>query len=428
MRKFWVLLRKELLELITPQILLPFAITILVFVFIGNVVGNESERMAGPSVTVIDMDESAASGAVIDALEQAEFEVTIAPRDTDLSAVPTWGPDKASLVVSIPRGFGDGIAAGTPQKLESYTFIRNMSFLATRDTGALAAVLEAVNESLSNAAIERGMPGSDPAAIKRPVGLTENVVLDGKTAQASAGQVLTVLGQQTTFIPIVLFLVIVFAAQMIATTIASEKENKTLETLLASPIGRGQLVTAKMVAAATIALLSAAAYMAGMRYYMNSLMGGLDATSGLPAGVMEKLGLTLGAGDYVMLGASLFAGILVALAAAVILGAFAENVRSVQSLITPLMVLIMIPYFLTLFVDLETAAPSIRWLVLAIPFAHPFLAALNIYVGDPMTSWAGTAYELVWFVGLSFIAARIFSSDRILTLKLGKARKSRRAR
>lgn len=427
MRKFWVLLRKELLELMTPQVLLPFAISILVFVFIGNVVGAESERMAGPAVTVIDQDASAASAAVIDALEQSGFAVTAAGADAEPERIAGSGADDASLVVVVPEGFGDGVASGEPQQLESYTVIRNMSFLATRDSGALAAVLAAVNESLSDQAITQAMPGADPRAIKEPVALREHVMLEGKTAEASAAQVLGVLSQQTTFIPVVLFLVIIFAAQMIATTIASEKENKTLETLLASPIGRGQLVTAKMGAAALMALLSAGAYMVGLRYYMNSVMGGLgEAAGSVPTEVMEQLGLTLGAADYAMLGASLFAGILVALAAAVILGAFAENVRSVQSLITPLMVLIMIPYFLTLFVDLETASPTVRWLVMAIPFSHPFLAALNLYVGDPLRVWAGVAYELVWFVGLSIVAARIFSTDRILTLKL--SRRSRRGR
>lgn len=426
MRRFWVLLRKELRELMTPQVLVPFALAILVFVFIGNVVGAESERMGGPGVTVVDLDQTAASTLVADQLRTGGFEVTVVPGMGTAREIAVEDPS-ATLVLEIPDGFETSVNARRPVRLVSYSVVRNVSFLATRDSGALHAVIASINAALSNAAIAEAIPGSDPDAIKNPISTQEHVVVAGREAGASAAEVLGFISQQTTFVPIVLFLVIVFAAQMIATTIASEKENKTLETLLASPIGRGQLVTAKMTAAALVALLSAAAYMIGLRYYMDRLTTGLgEGAVAVSPKVLEQLGLTLTTSDYAMLGATLFAGILVALAAAVIIGAFAENVRAIQSLITPLMVLIMIPYFLTTFVDLEAASSLVRWIVLAIPFSHPFMAAGNIYTGNVTTVWLGVAYQLVWFVALAWVAARIFSSDRILTLKLsGLKRRSR---
>jgi ABC-2 type transport system permease protein len=422
-RKFTVLLRKELKELITPQILLPFVVSMLVFVFLGNVVGAQSDRGVGPAVTVVDADRTPVSEAIIDTLGTAGFATTVITDETDAKKVAEEARDgNGVLVIGIPVGFGDGIGRGEPQRLESYTVMRNFSLLATRDVGALKAVVAAVNDSMSTQLIEGLAPGTDAAAIQEPVGLTEHVIVGDRSADASAEEVIGFITSQTTFIPIILFLVIIFAAQMIATTIAAEKENKTLETLLASPIGRGQLVTAKMVAAALIALLSAGAYMIGLRYYMNSIATSFGDSAaqqvGVGGDVMAQLGLTLGVTDYALLGLSLFVGILVALAAAVILGAFAENVRSVQSLLTPLMVLIMIPYFLTMFVDLQTASPVMRWLVLGIPFAHPFRAAPNLFLGDYAAVWSGIAYEALWFVGLTWVATRIFASDRILTLKL----------
>lgn len=420
MRRFMVLLRKELRELMTLQALLPFAISIMVFMFVGNVVGSESERMSGPSVTVVDSDSSATSAQVIETLRETDFDVTVAGAGTRAADLARNADRAVALVVEIPAGFETSVKDGRQATLVTYSIVRNLSFLATKDSGAFSAVVAAINESLSDAAIVRALPDSDPKAVKRPLVARENVVLAGRSAEVSAAEVLGFISQQTTFIPIVLFLVIILAAQMIATTIASEKENKTLETLLASPVGRGQLVTAKMMAAATVALLSAGAYMVGMNYYMDQLTSGLGQNSPvpMPTGVLEQLGLTLSTIDYVMLGSSLFAGILVALAASVIMGAFAENVRAVQALITPLMVLIMIPYFLTMFVDLETVTPLIRWFVLAIPFSHPFLVAANLYTGNATAVWVGVGYQAAWFLGLTWIAARIFASDRILTLKL----------
>ena len=85
--------------------------------------------------------------------------------------------------------------------------------------------------------------------LQQPVTVDEVVVVGTRTAAAPVDAVMGFVSQQTTFIPIVLFIVIIFAAQMIATAIATEKENKTLETLLSYPISRASLVTAKMVAA-----------------------------------------------------------------------------------------------------------------------------------------------------------------------------------
>ncbi|MDH4140870.1 MAG: ABC transporter permease, partial [Coriobacteriia bacterium] len=192
---------------------------------------------------------------------------------------------------------------------------------------------------------------------------------------------------------------------------------------LSYPISRASLVTAKMVAAGLIALLSAAAYMVGMRSYLSGMEAGFDGGAGARAAAasetaMRALGLTFGPLDYAMLGLTMFAGILVALSIAIILGGFAESVKSVQAMLTPLMVLLLVPYFLTLFLDIGQLPTVLRWVVMVIPFTYPFLAGPNLFLGNYAAVWFGIAYQMVWFVVFVFIAARIFSSDRILTMKL----------
>jgi ABC-2 type transport system permease protein len=257
----------------------------------------------------------------------------------------------------------------------------------------------------------------------------EHVIIGDRSAETPAIAVMSFVSQQTTFIPIVLFLVIVFAAQMIATAVATEKENKTLETLLSYPVTRTAIVTSKMVAAGLVALLSAAAYMLGMQQYMSgmeaSMGGGTESAAAASAAAMQQLGLTYGPTDYLMLGLTLFASILVALSIAIILGAFAESVKSVGSLITPLMVLILVPYLLTLIVDLSVMPDAVRYAVMAIPFTYPFVTGPALFLGNYGLVWWGIAYQLVWFAVFAAIAARVFSSDRILTMKLSFGRKKR---
>jgi len=417
MRKFLVLVKKELKELITIQMLAPLLISALLLVFVGNVIGAEVEKAEGrQSILVSDLDDSRLSNVVIAALGEARFDVV----EGD------WTPEEASDVLSeadeqvmlmIPDGFADSVTGDEPVPLRTYTSLRSFSLVAAEQASVARAVVNSVSKVVSDQLIAEAAPGEDVERLKNPFALEEYVQVGHNLAQMQVEGVMGFVSQQTTFIPIVLFMVIIFAAQMIATTIAAEKENKTLETLLASPISRSALVTAKMVSAGLVALIAAIAYMGALRYYMDGLIGGPADTTGLSESA-EGLGLVLGAGDYALLGVTLFLGILCALAIALILGSFVDSVRAVGVVITPLMALIMIPYFLVLMLDVATLSPALKYLVFAIPFSYPMMVAPNLFLDNYTLVWWGIAYQAFLFAVFAFIAARIFSSDKILTLKL----------
>jgi len=90
------------------------------------------------------------------------------------------------------------------------------------------------------------------------------------------------------------------------------------------------------------------------------------------------------------------------------------------------MFMVMIPYFISLFADINTVSLPVKLLIWAIPFSHPFLVSQNLYLGNTGMIVGGLAYMLVVFVVLVVFAARVFSTDRILTMKLrfGKKRTS----
>ena len=133
---------------------------------------------------------------------------------------------------------------------------------------------------------------------------------------------------------------------------------------------------------------------------------------------MRQLGLYFDTTGYLVLGAALFLSILVALAMAMILGVLAEDFRSAQNMIMPLIFMVMIPYFISLFADMNTVSLPVKIFILAIPFSHPFLVSQNLYLGHTGMIIGGLVYMLVVFVVLVIFAARIFSTDRILTMKL----------
>ncbi|MHB1135851.1 MAG: ABC transporter permease [Coriobacteriia bacterium] len=433
MRRFIVLLKKELGELMTLQTLLPFAVVVLMFMGLGQTLSSVSaDADTSFAVAVADHDGGALSGAVMTALEQAGLEpVAITSAIDDDTVGRVLDDADANIAIEIPEGFSAALATGKQQRVESWARIRNFSFVGNEDISSLAGALEMVNSTVATAIAAEAAPDVPAAMLQRPVVPEEHVMVGENTAKASAVAVMGFVSQQTMFIPIVLFLVIVFAAQMIATAVATEKENKTLETLLSYPVSRTSIVTSKMVAAGLVALLAAGAYMFGMSEYMggieSSFSGGPEAEAALQASdaTMQQLGLTFSTGDYLMLGLTLFASILTALAIAIILGAFAENVKSVGTLIMPLMVLLLIPYFLTMFLDLSVLPDAARYAVLAIPFTYPFITGPNLFLGNYGIVWWGIGYQLVWFAVFVTMAARVFSSDRILTMKLSLGRKKK---
>lgn len=433
MRRFLVLLKKELSELLTLQTLLPFVVVVLMFAGLGQTLSSVSAEVdTNIRIAVADHDDGALSAAVTTALEQAGLEPVTTTLAIDDSTVARVLDDAdATIAIEIPEGFSAALATGEQQQVESWAHIRHFSFVGNEEIGALEGALELVNSAVASTIAAEAAPDVPAAILQRPIIRSEHVMVGDKTAKAPAMAVMNIVSQQTMLIPIVLFLVIVFAAQMIATAVATEKENKTLETLLSYPVSRTSIVTSKMVAAGLVALLAAGAYMFGMSKYMSGiesgLAGGPEAEAALQASetAMQQLGLTFSTGDYMLLGLTLFASILTALAIAIILGAFAENVKSVGTLIMPLMVLLLIPYFLTIFLDLSVLPAAARYAVLAIPFTYPFITGPNLFLGNYGIVWWGIGYQFVWFAVFVTIAARVFSSDRILTMKLSLRRKKR---
>ncbi len=414
--------------MLTWQTLIPILMVMVIYGFLGRVINQEQKKQAVPQpITVVDLDRSQTSDMLAGILAKADFKVTTITEGAVDDIVRKVASENGVAVVVIPRGFEAGINERKPQTVQTYTILRSFSILGMKGTFNLDAALSAMNEYVGDTYIKAGAPGLDPAIVRHAINAQTFVTVGAVSAEGDPQSIVNVVMQQTMVIPIVLTLVIILAAQMIAASIAGEKENKTLETLLSTPIARGALVTAKMMAAGIVALISAAAYMVGMKSYMGSLLGSSGGTSGTASQAIQKLGLVLDLRGYVLLGLSVFMGIMVALSIAVILGAFAEDLKSVQILIMPLIMIVLLPYLMTMFIDINTTSPILKWLIYAIPFSHPFMAAQFIFAHNFTMVVAGIIYQFALFLVLATVAARIFSTDRILTMKLNTARRGLRA-
>jgi ABC-2 type transport system permease protein len=422
MKKFTNLLVKEIRELITKQLVFSLVMFFVLFYFIGQLGKTEARRAAAAQkIAVLDLDESDASQKLVQSLRPL-YQVEAAKETSQEAAVNALRGSTINFLLVIPAGFGESVARFEAKPVETFTFMRSFSLGASRNSAVFRAVLTALNNYMSDEYLKQKIAGVAPENLKNPIKSKDFVIVKDRMAEGSAADITGFVFSQSVFIPVILMMIIIYSAQMVISAIAMEKQNKTLETLLTVPIRRTSIVTAKMLAAGLVGLLSAAIYMLGFRFYFSGFTGDMRAGTDVSQ-IIHKLGLALDAKALIVLGVSLFFAILCALAMATILGVLAEDFRSAQSLVMPMVFLVLIPYFITFFADFRTLSLPVKLFVLAIPFSHPFLATQNIMLKNYQPVVFGILYMLALFVVLVVVAARIFSTDKVLTMKLRWGRK-----
>ena len=426
MKRFLNLLKKEIKELVNVQLVVSLAFTLLLFNFVGQMSRKEVQKAIGvQTISALDLDGSASSQAVLTGLESARFKIVRIEGKTKEQAIEVARGGESKLLLVIPSGFGDSLKDFKPSQIETYSYMRSFSLIGSRGSAIVRGVISALNNVLSDSFLKEKLPGLDPASLKNPIKSKDFVIVHDRMAEASAAEIAGLVSSQSMFIPIVLMMIVMYSSSLVISAVAMEKQNKTLETLLTVPIRRTSIITAKMFAAGLVGLISAGVYMVGMKSFLGGIGGDeLQAATSQSGAVMRQLGLYFDTSGYIILGAALFLAILVALALAMILGVLAEDFRSAQNMMMPMMFMVLIPYFLSLFADINTVSLPVKIFILAIPFSHPFLVSQNLYLGNYGMIFGGLAYMLVVFVILVVFAARVFSTDKILTMKLrfGKKR------
>jgi len=417
-RKFFVLLRKEVAELLTRQIVIPMLAMILLFAALGKVLSVQ-KRAPHPvePLRVLDLDRSALSERSLGALRTAGFRL-VQDRSADRAGALGASSRLTLPLLVIPEGFQDRIMESQRAEIELYAVFRGLNIRSLAAMGQVARSVQTVNADMSRFAIGRAAGGASADLLRSPVSGREFVVLGGVVENLPIAQVMGLVQSQTYLFPVLIFLAIMFSAQMVAMSIVSEKENKTLEILLSSPIDRRALVLAKLTASALVALALTAAYMIGLRSFMGAIAGDALAQANAAARTaLVHLGLQLTPAGGFLIGLSLLFGILCALAIAMVLGMLADDVKSAPAATTPLTIVLLTAYLLPLFVDMDASPAALRWTLLAIPFTHAFLAPQNVMLGKFALVALGIAYQAAVFAVFVFVTTRLFAGEALLTLK-----------
>lgn len=425
--KFYSLLRKEIKELMTVQTIISLFLTLGIFYLIGNVMTGVTDDLdeKASTITICDQDKSEFTGLVMTALK-SQKDITI--KEVSLKSddyQKELNDLELESVIIIPEGFSDKIfKEGKKAELITVTSMNSISMTGTISSSTSSAGLEAIKEAVKTTLLgEKNLDVNDISLIQNPIEQKDITVVGDNSAEVNTTALSGFVSTQGIFVPIVIFLLVMYASQMIISAIATEKVDKTLETLLSAPVSRVSVLSAKMLAAALVAALNAIVYMIGFSSFMNGMTASTTGDSGDISKTVADLGLKLQGMDYVFLGMQMFLTILIALSVSLILGALAKDAKSAQTLIMPVMFAAMIPYMITLFIDVNSLSIVPKLLIYAIPFTHTFIAVDNILFAKDVVFWGGFAYQLVFLAICMFFAVRVFMTDKLFTIRLSFGQK-----
>ena len=220
---------------------------------------------------------------------------------------------------------------------------------------------------------------------------------------------------QAIALPLTVMIMITYSMQIAATSVAMEKEEKTLETLLSSPVDRFAILMGKVSSTVIVAGIAAVTVLVGYSYMIGSITMGIPTSANIN---LVNLGLVPSAFGYILLGISLFITLLSALALAVIMSAFSENVRGAQALVGYIYPVIFIPSMALMYLDFNTLPLAVKMVLYAIPYSHPIIASQAIIMGDYTIVVFGIVYVALFTLVIMYIASRLFATEKILTSKL----------
>ena len=403
------IIKKELKELLTPATILPIVVIAIIFGSIGSSMeGIQEELDEKPVLGVINEDNSDLSKIVTSILEN-ESEIIfnssdIADKQYGLEQVKQQ--DGMALIV-INKNFSTDILNDTRGGLEVYWIMKGAGIFDTISSGVIEQLITSINREISKSLIEDNTTVNASIALW-PTSRIDTTYFKDREIRLTPGAISGMLSSQSMLIPIVIMMIIIMAGNMVISSMALEKENKTLETLLTLPVKRTHIVTGKIVASAIIGLLFAVVYMFGMSRYLQGfqMSGGLN---------LADFDMTLTFSDFLLIGISLFITLIAALALCMLLGTMAKNYKSAQTLTFPVTMLAMIPMFVTMFADFDTLPLVFKGLLFAIPFSHPMMAPRALIFNDYTLVIAGIIYVSIFAIISISIVVWVFKTDRLLT-------------
>ncbi|KYK33161.1 MAG: hypothetical protein AYK22_01235 [Thermoplasmatales archaeon SG8-52-3] len=405
------IIKKEFKELFTPATFVPIILVALIFGTMGNSIqGIQEQAKEKPIIGLINEDDdtlATITSSILYNNSKVIFNSTSID-DKQIAIDELKQKDGVALIV-IPKNFTKQMRNESPGEIEIYWIMKGAGVMDTISSGVLQYLINYINTNLSKELIQDNSSVNSSFVLNPTKNIETTYFKDREFKGLTPDIIVSMLSSQSMLIPIVIMMIIIMAGGIVITSMALEKENKTLETLLTLPVKRTSIVTGKIIAAAGIGLILAIIYMIGMSFYFQGLQfseGGIS---------LAEYGLVLDSQDFLFIGISLFVTLIAGLSLCMLLGTFAKNYKSAQTLTFPVTMLALIPMFLTIFADFDTLPLALKGIVFAIPFSHPMMASRALIFENYMFVISGIIYVSIFASIMIIIVVWVFKTDRLLT-------------
>lgn len=391
------IIKKEIRELLTPATILPVILMFIIFAGMGNFFGEAKEKaQAKPKIGLACYDNGSIASIFVKTLEE---KCKIITKNESIEEVKE---KEGIALIKIPSNFSSNIENFSIAKIEIYWIVKEIGIANTISLESLRKKVEEAKKEVINYVLSK--KGINASFASEPFTLEEKTIFKEKEINMPPSFLFQFFSTQSTTIPIIVMIIILTSGGMVITSMGMEKENKTLETLLTLPIKRRTIIAGKIIGAAIVGFIIAIIYLAGFSYYIQSFSTERIVLTGFKLSIV----------DYFIIALSLFSALLAGLAICIVIGSFAKNYKSAQTLTLPISALAIIPMFVIMFKGYASLPFTLKAIIFAIPFSHPMMAPSFLLMNEYGIVFAGIAYSLIFAIICIAIAAYIFKTDLLL--------------
>ncbi|MEM1945415.1 MAG: ABC transporter permease [Candidatus Caldarchaeum sp.] len=409
------LVRKELRELLMEKtiiigvVLMPLVILPLIGGTIAMASRSATTSTADIPILLVDNEGGKYSKVLSEAFRAAGFS-PITVTNTSESVASLMESYRVAATVYVEKGFSQNLTDGKRASVKMFTTVSSISIAELQKISSIRSRIYLAMEMLGERlAAETGIHFS---FYKQPVELKSGLLYKGRQVSLEeAGTVFQLYMATMVFVPLVLVVMVATSGTVAATSIGLEKEAKTLEMLLTLPISRTSILTAKLVASMTVALMGTASMVFGFVIYLTNLpMVELTST---------ELTMPLSGFTLLLLGLVMFVALVMTLCIGILAGVLAGDVRGGQQLAGLLqMPLLLLPFLILQFADINGLPPTLSAALMLSPFTHMFLAIKSIYEEAYLMSVLHLVVMTAFLMVILVVASWFFKGERLLTMRV----------
>ncbi len=190
----------------------------------------------------------------------------------------------------------------------------------------------------------------------------------------------------------------------ITDSVIGEKERKTLEALLSTPVPRYALIIGKVVSTSLIGLLTGFTNALGLLLfaYVPSLIYGINLFYLIPGSVMLA--------HFIAIYFSVLSSLALVTPAVIRSGSY----RAAQASSMIIISVATIVFFISLYVDIEQLSSVFKWLLYLIPYTHASLFIKFVALDMLREALTHLTILLLVIAGLMYVSIKLFNEERII--------------